>query len=75
MNSLKKFSTVLAMLGLAAFIGCTDEAPSDLPKAGLGGVTISKYVAVETASLPDISRAASTNPLRCTAIRISLPVS
>lgn len=46
MNSLKKFSTLLAMLGLAAFIGCSEDAPSDLPKAGLGGVTINKYVAV-----------------------------
>ncbi len=47
MNALKKLFALLALFGLAAFIGCTDEAPTDLlPKPGLGSVTISKYVAV-----------------------------
>ena len=46
MNALKKLFAILAFLGIATLIGCTDSAPSDLPKAGLGSVTISKYVAV-----------------------------
>ncbi|MFA6457008.1 MAG: hypothetical protein WCW40_09325 [Bacteroidota bacterium] len=37
---------ILALFSLVVLVGCTDEAPSDLPKAGLGSVTINKYVAV-----------------------------
>ncbi len=47
MNALKKLFAILALFSLAALVGCTDEAPTDLlPKPGLGSVTITKYVAV-----------------------------
>ena len=46
MNALKKLFAILALFSLAALIGCTDSAPSDLPTPGMGSVTINKYVAV-----------------------------
>ncbi|NUN69640.1 MAG: SGNH/GDSL hydrolase family protein [Bacteroidetes bacterium] len=46
MNSAKNLLTLMVLISLSAMIGCTDEAPSDLPAPGLGGVTINKYMAV-----------------------------
>ncbi len=34
------------MVFAVSLTGCTSDAPTDLPKAGLGGVTINKYMAV-----------------------------
>ena len=46
MKYIQQITTMFVLLGLALLVGCTDSAPSDLPKAGLGGVAITKYVAV-----------------------------
>lgn len=46
MNTLKHLLTLSVVAVFAVLTGCTDEAPSDLPKPGLGGVTVNKYVAV-----------------------------
>ncbi len=37
---------VVTLLFVAGLTGCTTDAPADLPKASLNGVTINKYVAV-----------------------------
>jgi lysophospholipase L1-like esterase len=48
MKFTKQIYIVLAGTMLALVVGCTDKAPTDLPKskASLGNITISKYVAV-----------------------------
>ncbi len=46
MTSIKNILALLTLLTAALFVGCKDEAPTDLPKASLGSVTINKYVSV-----------------------------
>jgi len=46
MKYINNIFVIPVLLGLFFFVGCANEAPSDLPKAGLGNLTITKYVAV-----------------------------
>ncbi|MHB1048505.1 MAG: SGNH/GDSL hydrolase family protein [Bacteroidota bacterium] len=46
MKQFPRFATLLTVLLLAVFAGCTDEAPSGLPNPSLGSLSVSKYVAV-----------------------------
>lgn len=46
MKLFARIITASAVAALTLFTGCSEDAPSDLPKPGLGGLTINKYVAV-----------------------------
>jgi len=72
MKYVKNILTVVILVIAVNLMGCTSDAPSDLPKAGLGGVTIINMYQSAIVLPQVINRAVCINPLSCIVIQILL---